>query len=179
MSFLYTMGVGFALMVPAFASNMAPSIIRGKRPIDFGKNFFDGRRILGDGKTIRGFISGIICGIITALIFAPLYEILTDKLEAIEILEYAFLGFLLGFGTVLGDSMGSFIKRRFNVKRGETFPILDQLDFMLGAILMLWLVWSPVTISLELFFAILIMTGPLHLFGNYMAYKLGNKESWY
>ena len=179
MTFLYTMAQAFALMVPAYAANMAPSIIRGKKPLDFGKNFFDGRRIFGDGKTFRGFFVGVVAGIITAVIFGPLYELLTNGLTAREVGKYMFLGFLLGFGAVFGDLCGSFVKRRLNVERGKSFPVLDQLDYVLGVVFVLWLIWSPVPVTISLVIALLLISGPLHVFGNVMAYKLGNKKSWY
>lgn len=179
MSFFYTMGQGFLLMVPAYAANMAPSIIKGHKPMDFGRNFIDGKRLFGDGKTIRGFFSGILCGIIVGMIFGPLYELVTGGVVLSDFAKYGFLGFLVGFGTVLGDLCGSFIKRRFNVERGAVFPLMDQEGFMIGAIFMLWLVWSPVPITWTLIIALLIITPPLHLLGNIMAYKLGNKKMWY
>ncbi len=38
----------------------------------------------------------------------------------------ALLGILLGLGAMLGDLGGSFIKRRFQLKRGALAPLLDQ-----------------------------------------------------
>ncbi|MHA1315113.1 MAG: CDP-2,3-bis-(O-geranylgeranyl)-sn-glycerol synthase [Candidatus Helarchaeota archaeon] len=52
---------------PAFIANagmtIAGTLRRTSHPIDFGKNFFDGERIFGDGKTVEGFIGGVIIGI--------------------------------------------------------------------------------------------------------------------
>ena len=42
------------LIVPAYLSNASMVITGGGRPIDGGKLFRDGRRILGDHKTING-----------------------------------------------------------------------------------------------------------------------------
>ena len=43
------------------------------------------------------------------------------------------IGFLLGFGALLGDALGSFIKRRMGIGRGKPAPILDQIDFLIVA----------------------------------------------
>ena len=49
---------------PAFVANAAPVLLgRGSRfnaPIDGGRYWVDNRRILGDGKTIRGFSGGVL-----------------------------------------------------------------------------------------------------------------------
>ena len=57
----------------------------------------------------------------------------------------------MGFGTVFGDLCGSFAKRRFNVERGKPFPVLDQLDYVLGVIFILWIVWSPIPVTISLY----------------------------
>ena len=40
-----------------------------RKPIDFEKNFTDGRRIFGDNKTFKGFIGMILFGIIFSLLW--------------------------------------------------------------------------------------------------------------
>jgi len=56
------------LMMPAYIANPAAALLGGGRPIDMGKNFTDNKRILGDGKTVRGFILGSLCGAIVGAI---------------------------------------------------------------------------------------------------------------
>ena len=51
--------VFFAL--PTFLANTTPLIFGGGIPMDFRKNWFDKKRILGDNKTIRGFVAGFMC----------------------------------------------------------------------------------------------------------------------
>ena len=53
------------LGLPAWIANATPVIFGGGRPIDGGRFMRDGHRILGDGKTIRGFIVGVFFGILT------------------------------------------------------------------------------------------------------------------
>lgn len=56
----------FWYILPAYAANgLAVIFGRGSRfnaPIDLGRNFIDGRRIFGEGKTLRGFIGGVAAG---------------------------------------------------------------------------------------------------------------------
>lgn len=56
----------FWYVLPAYAANgLAVIFGRGNRlnaPLDFGKNFLDGKRIFGEGKTVRGFMGGVAAG---------------------------------------------------------------------------------------------------------------------
>ena len=52
------------LMLPAYLGNTIASIVGGGSPIDNGRNWNDGRRILGDGKTWRGLIGGVLGGML-------------------------------------------------------------------------------------------------------------------
>ena len=92
--------------------------------------------------------------------------------------------FLLGFlrvllicvGAPLGDLIGSFIKRRVNLERGAPAPIIDQLDFLLGAIFLAYIIF-PLR-WMYIIFALLV-TLLLHILANTLAYKLGySKEPW-
>ena len=50
-------------MVPAYVPNPVAALCGGGTPIDFNRNYSDGRRILGDGKTYRGLVCGVLAGI--------------------------------------------------------------------------------------------------------------------
>jgi len=155
-------------ILPAYIANGTPvvvsHIIRKGTPIDRGKNFIDGRRILGDGKTVEGFIAGTLVGTFTAFLQAIL-------MKNSSIL---FLGFLLSLGAMIGDLIGSFIKRRLGLARGAPAPLLDQLDFLLGAIFFAWL--SGVYIPRSYILILIVLTPILHFMTNYVAYKLKLKS---
>ena len=51
------------IMMPAYLANTIAVLTGGKYPIDQGKNYSDGNRILGDGKTWSGLVGGTIGGI--------------------------------------------------------------------------------------------------------------------
>src|SRR5512135_3067441 len=84
---------------PAYCANGAPVLGGGGKPMDFGRNFFDGKRILGAHKTFKGFFSGLGIGagvgIIDCLLFGYpwLFALLTP------------------LGALIGDLVGAFAKR--------------------------------------------------------------------
>jgi CDP-2,3-bis-(O-geranylgeranyl)-sn-glycerol synthase len=149
---------------PAYCANAIPVITGGGYPIDFGKKFLDGKPILGKNKTFQGFFSGLIIG------------------TAVGLAESAFFGYpllfglLLSLGALLGDLAGAFVKRRLGIAPGKLLPVIDQIDFIIGAILFS-LPLSLQILSWELILAVLIITAPIHLLTNFAAYKLGLKDN--
>ena len=129
--------------------------------MDFGKNFYDGKRIFGNNKTFRGFFFGLAIGIMVGLIecwlfgFPVLFSVLTP------------------LGALLGDLTGAFLKRRLGIAPGGLLPIVDQVDFVVGAVLFS----LPLAlISWELAVTVLLITPPIHLFTNFLAYKMKLKR---
>ncbi len=166
------------LLLPAYTPNNFAVLFGGGTPIDLGKNFLDGRRILGDGKTIRGFVAGVLGGLFVAHI-----QILVERILGFELYsklpygEFLKLAFLLAFGAMVGDSLGSFIKRRFGVERGKCFPILDQLTFLIVAYAFASLSRAfHILFTTEIIIIGIIVTPLLHLAVNILAYLLRIKE---
>ncbi|MBQ9160212.1 MAG: CDP-2,3-bis-(O-geranylgeranyl)-sn-glycerol synthase [Methanobrevibacter sp.] len=170
-------------ILPAYFSNGGALAFGGGTPVDFGKSDSKGARWIGDGVTWRGVIAGTLIGILTGAVqgyFGPdiiaeigqyiITPIITDVNSGILI------GFLLGFGAILGDALGSFLKRRLGIGRGKPAPILDQLDFLIVALILVAFVvelnWLFVIIAIAL-------TLIIHLIANSCAYLLGLKEVWY
>jgi len=75
---------------------------------------------------------------------------------------------------MLGDALGSFIKRRFGLERGEPAPLLDQLSFLLIALLMYQLAYGR--LDAPIVATLIAATPPVHLLANYLAYRLRLKE---
>jgi CDP-2,3-bis-(O-geranylgeranyl)-sn-glycerol synthase len=178
----------FWLILPAYTPNSFAVIFGGGAPVDMGKNHSDGRRIFGDGKTWRGLISGITCGILIGAL-----QIWVET----QIDYEHFIGFgsentayliiiLLPIGAMLGDLIGSYIKRRLDKPRGAKLPVLDQFDFLIGAwILVLIFNWQwfferyIYDIHVLGLIFILVLTLLLHRFTNIIGYKIGKKkEPW-
>ncbi|WP_458406516.1 CDP-2,3-bis-(O-geranylgeranyl)-sn-glycerol synthase [Methanobrevibacter sp.] len=170
-------------ILPAYFSNGGALAFGGGLPVDFGKSDSKGVRWIGDGVTWRGLFAGTVIGILTGAIqgyIAPsilseigpyiITPIITDVNSGI------FIGFLLGFGALLGDAIGSFLKRRFGIGRGNPAPFLDQLDFLIVALILVY----PIVHFNWLFLVIaIILTLIIHLISNSIAYLLGMKDVWY
>lgn len=129
---------GIANMAPPFAALWFP---RFNQPMDFGKTF-RGKRILGDHKTIRGFVVGVLL----AGLFFFLQKFLVNRVEffqKISLVDYNnlpwYFGFLLGVGALGGDVVKSFFKRQIGIASGKTWFPWDQLDWVLGTVLVLLL----------------------------------------
>jgi CDP-2,3-bis-(O-geranylgeranyl)-sn-glycerol synthase len=150
---------------PAYCANAAPVLAGGGTPMDFGKNFLDGKRVFGKNKTFKGFFFGWAIGIIVGLVegvvfgfspYSPLFSVLTP------------------LGALLGDLTGAFLKRRLNIAPGGLLPVVDQVDFVVGAILFSL---PLAVINWSLAVTVLIITPPIHLVTNYVAYKLKLKSN--
>jgi len=151
-------------ILPAYCANAVPVIFGGGLPIDFGRNFIDGKPLFGAHKTFRGFLSGLIVGTFIGIVQSNL-----PFFQPIHLL----LGFVLSFGALMGDLIHSFVKRRMGLPPGASFPVADQLDFVLGALLFsLFISPPPLLVAL----IILIVTPPLHLLTNFVAYRLNVKK---
>jgi CDP-2,3-bis-(O-geranylgeranyl)-sn-glycerol synthase len=153
------------ILLPIYCTNGAPVIFGGGRPIDSGRTLSDGQRILGDHKTIRGFASGLVVGAIVG-VFESL--LLSQNLLMIAILA--------SLGALLGDLAGAFAKRRLRIKPGGPLPVLDQLDFAIGAIMMVAIVSN---VSLGTILIVILVTPPIHLLTNVGAFALGLKSTYW
>ena len=150
---------------PAYCANAVPVIAGGGRPMDFGRNFFDGKRVFGKNKTFRGFFFGLAIGVFVGLVegmvfgttsFSVLFSVLTP------------------LGALCGDLAGAFLKRRLGIAPGGLLPVIDQVDFVIGAILFS----LPLAIIYwELAVAVLVITPPIHLLTNFLAHKLKLKNN--
>ena len=160
---LITLLTTLYFILPAYFANGGALVFGGGTPIDFGKSDSNGVRWVGDGVTWRGMIVGTIIGMITGAVqgyIAPMIlPYIGSSLAPVvtSVSNGLLIGFLLGFGALLA-------------------PILDQLDFIIVALILV----SPV-ISLNWIFIVLalLLTLFIHLITNTCAYLLGLKDVWY
>lgn len=148
---------------PAYCANAVPVLAGGGPAMDFGKSLPDGGPVFGKNKTFRGFFAGLAVGTIAGLA------------ESLVFNYQIMFGFLLSLGALFGDLAGAFVKRRLAIPPGGLLPVVDQLDFIMGAILFslpLSMPWSW-----QLFVTVLIITPPIHLLTNFVAYKLRLKRN--
>jgi CDP-2,3-bis-(O-geranylgeranyl)-sn-glycerol synthase len=131
----------FWIIIPVYVANASAVIVGGGRPIDAGRVWKDGRRLLGDGKTWRGLFAGTFLGMTAGLG-------LSVVAHYIQLSDYAYLRltdfegfpsmililFALCFGGLVGDLVKSYFKRRIGKERGQDWIPFDQLDFLAGSL---------------------------------------------
>ncbi len=172
------------LLLPAYFANMFASLSRKFKgfsfmayPIDFKKNLGK-KRIFGDHKTFRGYFFGVLAAIIISIIQYVLYQ--NDFFIKISFFNYnhysILLGFLLGLGALLGDSIGAFIKRRFNIAPGRRFLVIDQITFVIGALSLSCFIFVP---NVWIWLVSIVLTFFLHILVNHIAFYLKiDKNKW-
>lgn len=160
-------------------------------PMDFNKNFIDGKRIFGDNKTWKGFIGYILFNIIFAVIWG-----LICNISNINHLNYFYvnndnnlvfnllIGLLLGLGYGLFELPNSFIKRRIGIKEGKgatgvskvIFTFIDQADSVIGCALVVWLFYN---LGIKLFLLYIVIGAGTHIIINMMLYFLKLRKNMF
>ncbi|AAL80522.1 hypothetical protein PFDSM3638_01960 [Pyrococcus furiosus DSM 3638] len=153
----------FWYILPAYFANSSPVILGGGTPIDFGKTWRDGRRIFGDSKTWRGFLGGLTVGTLIGVIQQIIYPYYPSLSLAFKV------SFLLALGALVGDLIGSFIKRRLNLPPGYPAVGLDQWGFLISALCFAYPVHTIPTGEVLL---LLVVTPLIHWGTNVLAYKM-------
>lgn len=163
----------FYYILPAYIANAVPVIFGGGYPLDAGKLFWDGKPAFGSNKTVRGFFAGLVVGTFAGFVLSRLYYLNgfpKDFLFQYDIL----LGFILSLGALTGDLLHSFIKRRLGISPGSPLPVADQLDFVLGALVFSFVVSPPPWLVAVI---VVVVTPPIHLSTNFIAYLIGVKKT--
>ena len=187
----------FWIIIPAYIANGCAVLVGGGTPIDFGKKYKDGRRILGDGKTWRGLFFGAFIGMIGGFGLSVGAKFISNT-------EFAFIGlndftgfplmipiiFSITFGALLGDIIESFFKRRIGKKRGEGWIPFDQLDFILGVLFFSFLMagflqiiglttnnWFFESFTIWHILFLLLITPMFHIIGNLIHKGAKNKHA--
>ncbi|HLD59856.1 MAG TPA: CDP-2,3-bis-(O-geranylgeranyl)-sn-glycerol synthase [Candidatus Bilamarchaeaceae archaeon] len=156
-------------IIPAYVANSSPVILGGGTPIDLGKKM-NGKRILGDGKTIRGFAGGVLAGTLVGFVISQLYRIPYFNSE-----QFVYVAFLLSLGTMVGDSLGSFIKRRLGIESGRPF-VLDTIFFLAIALVFAYNYAPKEYYDPQGILLLFMITLILHPSTNLIANRLGLKK---
>jgi CDP-2,3-bis-(O-geranylgeranyl)-sn-glycerol synthase len=154
---------------PAYCANGTPVLAGGGTKMDLGRNFIDGKRIFGNNKTFRGFFFGWGVGLLVGLIEGFVFGF--DRVPVI-------FSVVVPLGALLGDLLGAFIKRRLDIAPGGLLPVVDQLDFVVGAVVFAvpLALSGVIVLSWEVAVTVLLITPPIHLLTNWGAYKLKLKK---
>ncbi|WP_136689225.1 CDP-2,3-bis-(O-geranylgeranyl)-sn-glycerol synthase [Halorhabdus amylolytica] len=181
MTWLSVVATALWAMLPAYVPNNAAVLAGGGRPIDGGRSW-GGRRILGDGKTWRGTAAGTAAGTALALVLDALAPAVSDVL-GVTLPEFPIVvAVTLAVGAMLGDVAASFVKRRLDRERGAPVPGLDQLDFVVGSLVVTAVAapgWFVDTFTLPVLAVVIVATPLLHVSTNAIAYGLGLKDEPY
>ncbi len=177
----YFLPAGLANAAPVFAAKL-PLLKHWNTPLDFGTSF-RGQRIFGDHKTWRGLLFGILVAVTTAWIQHAVWnryyldaEWLYSAGQTLDYWTHGYLiiGALMGAGALLGDAIKSFFKRRANVTPGKSWFPFDQIDYIIGGLL-LSAPFAPLTlIGYAVVFCVWF---GLHLASVFIGYYLGIRES--
>ena len=166
-------------MLPAYTANLVPPLFRNVKfldyPLDFGARI-NGKRLLGDHKTWRGLLFGTLAG----LIIFWLQQRFTAPGSSLALFDYSaqppLLGFLLSFGALAGDAVKSFVKRQMGIAPGKPWYLFDQMDYVMGALLLGSIIYTPSLSNIILLFALSL---GLTIIVKHIGYYIGvNKVTW-
>ncbi len=169
------------LFLPASFANMIPITLKKvpllKHPVDFKLTFRE-RRILGDNKTFRGLVFGIIASIIIIYIQYAIqlkYNFGNFLIDYTQV-NLLLLGFLMGFGALLGDMIESFVKRQLDIKPGDIFLFFDQTDWMIGC---LALTSIYIRFEFKIWITAILLFSLLHIIIKHLSYYIGiENKKW-
>jgi len=162
------------------------------KPIDFGKNFIDGKRIFGNNKTWKGLILSILICSICAIIWG----VICSAIPALENRNwfYIYNANTIGYNLLIGVLFGltysifelpnSFIKRRVEIAPGQTskasgktkliFTLLDNFDSSIGTMLVVWYLCK---LTLVEYIIAVILASLVHFLIVKIMYTLKIKEA--
>lgn len=161
---------------PVFAAKI-PGLSNWDTPLDGGKTW-RGHRIFGAHKTWRGLLSGIVAATLILWIQQLLY-IHTDWARLFTGgIDYAALPVLLlgpafAIGALGGDAIESFFKRARGIKSGKAWVPFDQLDYIIGSVLisLFFVILTPLQ-----YVWIFVVWFVMHLVASYIGYRFGLKK---
>ncbi|MBT4805363.1 CDP-archaeol synthase [Candidatus Woesearchaeota archaeon] len=159
--------------LPAYIANMAPILLKWipflEKPVH--------KKKFGDHKTWRGLIVASLTGIL--VFWLQIYLFQFSFFQNMSLIDYSgftvLLGFLLGFGAIIGDLIKSYYKRKNKIAPGKSWIPYDQVDFVIGGIIFSFFIYVP-TVSVVV---ILLLISPLlHILTNIMGYLLKINKNW-
>jgi CDP-2,3-bis-(O-geranylgeranyl)-sn-glycerol synthase len=154
-----------------------PALIANATPVLVGKAAFLApyrRPIweagLGKNKSWAGLVIGVIAGTLAGwlqIAFTPWpYE------------PWLWIAWsaLISFGALFADAAKSYLKRRMGIPPGSALPVVDGIDYVVGALVFGLVLFVP---SWQVALALLVAGPILSLLANVVSYSLGLKKVWY
>ena len=175
LAFWFLLPAGLANMAPVFAAHL-PVLKHLEAPMDGGRKF-RGKPVLGPNKTWRGLISGMVIATLILYLqqlaaanyqWAQAFTVEVDY----SLLPTLILGPLFGLGALGGDAIESFFKRQAGRRSGDSWLPYDQIDYVLGGIL----VSLPfVQLEIMLYLLMILLYCGLHIAVSYVGWLVGLK----
>ena len=151
-------------MLPAYLANMAPPFLKYWK----GWNPPIATRQLGAHKTVLGFAAGVGVAVFVGWVQSQL------AWRGALVDADAWLGLRLGFGAMAGDSLKSFVKRRVGIAPGARWIPFDQVDFVIGALVLTWPRASLSSADAAVIFAVTIAG---HILVDHVGYRLRIRDT--
>ena len=157
--------------LPGYIANMAPVLLRripfGSKPIH--------EKSFGSHKTWRGLVVAVLVGGLVFWLQQWLYNAGFQDWALIDYADFpSWFGFLQGAGVILGDLVKSFYKRKQGIKPGHPWWGWDQLDFVIGGVLIGFFVYVP---PIQTVLVLLVLSPILHMLANNVGYLLKIRET--
>ena len=153
-------------IAPAWAANMAAPLVVYWQ----GWNAPVSMRFFGDHKTVMG----IVFALVAAVLATALQAFIDLPVGLVDYHHWALLGIGFGAGAMGGDLVKSFFKRRAGIRPGEPWIPFDQIDFVVGALLLI-APFSRVTVNDASIIVIMTFAGDLAV--NRIAFRAGIKST--
>lgn len=163
-----------------------------QRPMDGEMIFCDGKRILGDNKTWKGFMGYIFLNSLFFILWGLLCKqsnFLTKHnyfyFEHENKLTYNLLiGFLLGLAYAVFELPNSFIKRRLDICPGKPavgfkkyfFIFFDQADSLFGCALVVWMFYD---IGIIRYIGFILIGSAVHITLNVFLYCIHLRKNFF
>lgn len=156
------------LYLPALAANAAP-VPLAKLPLPRAPIWAAG---LGANKTWTGLVGGVCVGVAVG----ALQLVLTPWGEFFAGPAWILWSALVSFGALFADAAKSYLKRRMGIAPGGALPVVDGIDYVVGALLFGLPLFVP---AWEIAVALLVAGPVLSLGANVASYAVGLKKVWY
>lgn len=172
-------------LLPAALANAVPVVVakmpildRWDAPIDNGI-VWRGHRLLGDHKTWRGIVAGITIATLALWLQQSLcisYDWAMWLSGPIDytVLPILILGPLFALGALGGDAVESFFKRARGIQSGRSWFPFDQLDYVVGAIIVTlpFVILQPI-----MYLWMLAVWFIVHIVVSYIGFLIGLKKA--
>ena len=162
-------GAALWLYLPAFVANGAPVVVAKLPRFPFRRPVWEAA--LGKNKTWAGFAGGVGAGVVAGLIQYVAFDWWPYGVHTWVLWSAA-----IALGALVGDVVKSYCKRKIGIPPGGAWPVVDGIDYVLGAMLFglpLFVPTWPVALAL-------LVSGPiLSLLANVFSYSVGWKKVWY